>query len=156
MTKTLIPAVVRVLLGALFLVFGANKLVPFMPMPELPAAAGPFVGGLASTGYFFPLLGSIEVVMGALLISGRFVPLALTVLAPDRRPDRAVPRSARAELRPGGVHPRRGAVSGVDVSGGVWVRASGAGAAGDECRERARHAARAPRKCQAGNTCLEK
>ena len=82
MTKTLIPAVVRVLLGALFLVFGANKLVPFMPMPELPAAAGSFVGGLASTGYFFPLLGSIEVVMGALLISGRFVPLALTVLAP--------------------------------------------------------------------------
>jgi uncharacterized membrane protein YphA (DoxX/SURF4 family) len=82
MTKTLIPAVVRVLLGALFLVFGANKLVPFMPMPELPAAAAPFVGGLASTGYFFPLLGSIEVVMGALLIAGRFVPLALTVLAP--------------------------------------------------------------------------
>ena len=82
MTKTLIPSVVRVLFGALFLVFGANKLVPFMPMPELPAAAGPFVGGLASTGYFFPLLGAIEVVMGALLISGRFVPLALTVLAP--------------------------------------------------------------------------
>lgn len=82
MTKTLIPGVVRVLFGGLFLVFGANKLVPFMPMPELPAAAGPFVGGLASTGYFFPLLGAIEVVMGALLIAGRFVPLALTVLAP--------------------------------------------------------------------------
>ena len=82
MTMTLVPSVVRVLLGALFLVFGANKLVPFLPMPELPAAALPFVGGLASTGYFFPLLGSIEVVMGALLISGRFVPLALTVLAP--------------------------------------------------------------------------
>ena len=81
MTKTF-PAVVRVLLGALFLVFGANKLVPFLPMPELPAAAGPFVGGLASTGYFLPLLASIEVVMGALLIAGRFVPLALTVLAP--------------------------------------------------------------------------
>ena len=82
MTKTLVPSVVRVLLGAMFLVFGANKLVPFLPMPELPAAALPFVGGLASTGYFFPLLGSLEVVMGALLISGRFVPLALTVLAP--------------------------------------------------------------------------
>ena len=56
MTKTLIPSVVRVLFGALFLMFGANKLVPFMPMPELPAVAGPFVGGLASTGYFFPLI----------------------------------------------------------------------------------------------------
>jgi len=82
MTKTLIPSVVRVLFGALFLVFGANKLVPFMPMPELPAAAGSFIGALAATGYFLPLLASIEVVMGALLIAGRFVPLALTVLAP--------------------------------------------------------------------------
>ena len=81
MTKTF-PAVVRVLLGALFLVSGANKLVPFMPMPELPAAAGSFIGALAATGYFLPLLASIEVVMGALLIAGRFVPLALTVLAP--------------------------------------------------------------------------
>ncbi len=82
MTKTLIPAVVRVLLGALFLVSGANKLVPFMPMPELPAAAGSFIGALAATGYFLPLLATIEIVMGALLIAGRFVPLALTVLAP--------------------------------------------------------------------------
>ena len=81
-TKTLIPAVVRVLLGGLFLVSGANKLVPFMPMPQLPADAGSFIGALAATGYFLPLLGSIEVVMGGLLIAGRFVPLALTVLAP--------------------------------------------------------------------------
>jgi hypothetical protein len=29
-----------------------------------------------------PMLGAIEVVAGALLIAGRFVPLALTVLAP--------------------------------------------------------------------------
>ena len=81
-TKTLIPSVVRVLLGALFLVSGANKLVAFMPMPVLPADAGSFIGALAATGYFLPLLGSIEVVMGGLLIVGRFVPLALTVLAP--------------------------------------------------------------------------
>jgi len=82
MTKTLVPAVVRVLLGALFLVSGANKLVPFMPMPELPVSAGSFIGALAATGYFLPLLASVEIVMGALLIAGRFVPLALTVLAP--------------------------------------------------------------------------
>ena len=82
MTKTLVPGVVRVLLGAMFVVFGLNKLIPFMPMPELPAVAMPFVGGLASTGYFFPLLGAIEVVMGSALVAGRFVPLALTVLAP--------------------------------------------------------------------------
>jgi uncharacterized membrane protein YphA (DoxX/SURF4 family) len=73
---------VRFLLGAVFLVFGANKLVPFIPMPPLPPAAAPFIGGLAAAGYMIPMLGAIEVVAGALLIAGRFVPLALTVLAP--------------------------------------------------------------------------
>jgi hypothetical protein len=41
-----------------------------------------FVGGLFASGYFFPLLKSIEIVAGVLLLSGRFVPLALAVLAP--------------------------------------------------------------------------
>jgi hypothetical protein len=48
----------------------------------MPPAAGAFVGALAAAGYFFPMLKSIEIVAGALLVSGRFVPLALTVLAP--------------------------------------------------------------------------
>jgi uncharacterized membrane protein YphA (DoxX/SURF4 family) len=78
----LLPLTVRILLGALFLVFGANKLLNFIPMPPLPPAAAPFIGGLAATGYMFPMLGAIEVVAGVLLIAGRFVPLALTVLAP--------------------------------------------------------------------------
>jgi hypothetical protein len=39
------------------------------------------MGGLASTGYFFPLLKATEVVGGALLLAG-FVPIALTLLAP--------------------------------------------------------------------------
>lgn len=48
----------------------------------MPAAAGAFAGGLAGSGYFFPLLKSTEVIAGVLLLSNRFVPLALTVLAP--------------------------------------------------------------------------
>jgi putative oxidoreductase len=78
----ILPLTVRFLLGALFLVFGANKLLHFIPQPPMPPAALPFIGGLAAAGYMFPLLGAVEVVAGALLITGRFVPLALTVLAP--------------------------------------------------------------------------
>jgi putative oxidoreductase len=78
----ILPLTVRFLLGALFLLFGANKLVPFIPQPPLPPEAAPFIGGLAAAGYMFPLIGAVEVVAGALLIAGRFVPLALTVLAP--------------------------------------------------------------------------
>jgi hypothetical protein len=44
--------------------------------------AGAFVGALAASGYLFPLLKATEVLSGALLLSGFFVPLALTLLAP--------------------------------------------------------------------------
>jgi putative oxidoreductase len=80
--RTYLPAIVRMLLGALFVFSGANKLVPFMAMPPMPPPASSLVGALAATGYFFPLLGLTEVVAGALLIAGRFVPLALVLLAP--------------------------------------------------------------------------
>ena len=35
-----------------------------------------------ASGYFFPLLKTTEMLCGVFLLSGRFVPLALTVLAP--------------------------------------------------------------------------
>lgn len=74
--------IARTLLGLIFLVFGLNGFLQFLPMPQQPPAAAAFMGGLAAAGYFFPLLKGTEVVVGALLLSGRFVPLALTVLAP--------------------------------------------------------------------------
>lgn len=73
---------VRVLFGGLFVFSGLNKLVGFMPMPPMPAPAAAFLGALVATGYMLPLIGLVEVVFGALVIAGRFVPLALTVLAP--------------------------------------------------------------------------
>jgi uncharacterized membrane protein YphA (DoxX/SURF4 family) len=76
-----LPTVARVLLGLVFFVFGLNGFLHFLPQPPPPARALGFVGGLASTGYFFPLLKTTEVVAGALLLAG-FVPIALTLLAP--------------------------------------------------------------------------
>lgn len=78
----LLPTVARTLLGLLFLVFGLNGFLHFMPMPPAPARAGEFLGALAATGYMFPLIKGTEVVAGALLLSGRLVPLALVLLAP--------------------------------------------------------------------------
>lgn len=84
MTKLsrLLPVAARTLLGLVFFVFGLNGFLHFMPQPPLPEAALPFIGGLAKAGYFFPLLKGTEVLAGVLLLSGRFVPLALTLLAP--------------------------------------------------------------------------
>ena len=77
-----LPVVVRVLLGALFVFSGSNKVVPFMALPPMPEAGTSFLAALAATGYFLPLLGIVEVGSGLALIAGRFVPLALVVLAP--------------------------------------------------------------------------
>src|SRR5690242_17046592 len=76
------PTAVRNLLGLTFFVFGLNGFLHFLPQPPMPAAAGAFLGGLASAAYFFPLLKGIEVTVGALLLANRLVPLALTLVAP--------------------------------------------------------------------------
>lgn len=76
------PVIARIFLGALFLLFGLNGFLHFLPMPPAPEKAGAFLGALAATGYMFPLIKGTEVVAGLLLLSGRFVPLALTLLAP--------------------------------------------------------------------------
>jgi hypothetical protein len=77
-----LPTIARWLLGAGFFVFGLNGFLQFLPTPPEPPAAGNFLGALFATGYMFPLIKGTEVAAGALLLSNRFVPLALALLAP--------------------------------------------------------------------------
>jgi uncharacterized membrane protein YphA (DoxX/SURF4 family) len=77
-----LPLVARILLGLIFLVFGLNGFFNFIPAPTPPPAAGAFARALFASGYFLPLLKTFEVLSSLALLSGRFVPLALTVLAP--------------------------------------------------------------------------
>lgn len=77
-----LPTVARYLLGLAFFVFGLNGFLHFIPQPAPPAAAMTFLGALIGSGYMFPLIKGTEVIVGALLLANRFVPLALTVLAP--------------------------------------------------------------------------
>jgi uncharacterized membrane protein YphA (DoxX/SURF4 family) len=77
------PTVTRVLLGLVFVVFGLNGFLRFMPDPSVPDKAGAFLGALAATGYMFPLVKGVEVLGGTLLLANRFVPLALVLLAPN-------------------------------------------------------------------------
>jgi len=77
------PSATRILLGLIFFVFGLNGFLQFIPNPPMPDKAGAFMGALAATGYMFPLIKGIEVIAGALLLSNRFVPLALAILAPN-------------------------------------------------------------------------
>jgi uncharacterized membrane protein YphA (DoxX/SURF4 family) len=74
----------RVLLGLSFFVFGLNGFFNFIPAPKEPGPEGAmaFAGAMLKAGYFFPLVKGTETICGALLLSKRCVPLALTVLAP--------------------------------------------------------------------------
>ncbi|MEM8933072.1 MAG: DoxX family membrane protein, partial [Acidobacteriota bacterium] len=71
----------RLLLGGLFVVFGINPWLQFLPLPELNEAATAFFGAMAAS-YLLTFVKLTEVVGGLLLLTGRFVPLALTILAP--------------------------------------------------------------------------
>ncbi|MDI1240962.1 MAG: DoxX family membrane protein [bacterium] len=74
--------IVRTLVGLLFIFSSATFLLGLIEPPPLEGAMKTFSEGLAASGYFFTLLKVTELVCGILLVSGRFVPLALVMLSP--------------------------------------------------------------------------
>jgi uncharacterized membrane protein YphA (DoxX/SURF4 family) len=79
------PTGARVLLGLCFFTFGLDGFLHFIPQPDpstMPAGCVAFAGALMKTGYMFQLIKGTEVLVGALLLANRFVPLALALLAP--------------------------------------------------------------------------
>ena len=72
----------RALLGLMFVVLGLDGLLHFLPAPEPEPAAAAFIGAMMSTGYLWPLLKIVEITAGAFLLSGKFVPLGVVMLAP--------------------------------------------------------------------------
>jgi uncharacterized membrane protein YphA (DoxX/SURF4 family) len=80
--KTKVIVGVRLLLGLVFFVFGLNGFLHFIPQPPISGPPAELLGAMIGSGYLFALVKGTEVACGALLLTGRFVPLALTVLAP--------------------------------------------------------------------------
>jgi hypothetical protein len=77
-----LPIVARVVLGLPLFVFGLNGFLHFLPEPHMPAAAASFATALFSRPYMLALVKGTEVIAGALLLSNRYVPLALALVAP--------------------------------------------------------------------------
>jgi putative oxidoreductase len=76
-----LPMVARILLGLAFTVFGVNFFLHFLPQPAPPADAGAFLGALVG-GKILSVIKVVEIASGLALLGNRFVPLALTLLAP--------------------------------------------------------------------------
>ena len=80
----IVALICRILLGLMFVVFGANLMHPFLPMGPMPPDGSPpaqFMGVMMSSGWmhhvgFFQFLG------GMLVLIGGTAPLGLVILGP--------------------------------------------------------------------------
>jgi putative oxidoreductase len=71
----------RLLLGLVFVVFGLNGFLHFIPAELPPGLAGQFVLALMQSHYVL-FVSAIQVISGLLLLVNRYVPLALALLGP--------------------------------------------------------------------------
>ena len=75
-------AIARILLGVAFMIFGLNGFLNFMPAPkDLPPDIVTVSMGLMKGGYM-NVVSAVEILAAVFLLTNRFVPLALTLLAP--------------------------------------------------------------------------
>ena len=74
-------AIARFVLGLVFVVFGLNGFLNFMPMGPVPALAGQFAGALIQSHYMVVVL-TLEILSGVLLLTNSYALLATTFIAP--------------------------------------------------------------------------
>lgn len=77
----ILTIVLRVLLGLMFLIFGANGFLQFMPMPPMSGLPGDFIHAMAASGYL-QAVAACQMIGGALLVAGWHVPVGLVILGP--------------------------------------------------------------------------
>jgi uncharacterized membrane protein YphA (DoxX/SURF4 family) len=82
MKRKFLATYIRLLLGSAFFIFGLNGFLSFIPIPPARPAAERLIHAIVETGYFFGMVKSIEITCGVLLLTNRFVPLALILLSP--------------------------------------------------------------------------
>ena len=75
--------IARILLGLGFVVFGANILHPFLPMPPPPegSLAAQFMGVMIPS-HWMELVGLFQLVGGILVLIGGTAPIGLVLLGP--------------------------------------------------------------------------
>ncbi|MDQ6904509.1 MAG: hypothetical protein M3139_16075 [Bacteroidota bacterium] len=73
----------RLLLGFLYLVFGLDYFLHFIPYQPLHTGkTGAFIAGLKGIGYFYPMIKVIQITGGLSLLVNRYAPFFAVVLFP--------------------------------------------------------------------------
>ena len=73
--------IARYVAGVIFLVFGLNGYLNFIPPPPPGGIAGQVMGALYASHYLWVIF-AFQVIAAMLLLVNRYVPLALAMLAP--------------------------------------------------------------------------
>ena len=73
--------IARYLAGLIFLVFGLNGFLNFIPLPPPGGVAGQFMGAMYAS-HFLWVIFAFQLVAAVLLLVNRYVPLAVAILAP--------------------------------------------------------------------------
>ena len=74
--------IARILLGLMFVIFGLNGFLHFIPQPPMaPGLARDYFTVLSASHYMVPVF-LLQLTGGALLLVNRYVPLALVLLGP--------------------------------------------------------------------------
>lgn len=71
----------RYLLGFIFSVFGLNGFLHFIPTPPPQGLGAQFMGALFMSGELYVIM-ALQLIAGVLFLTNRFVPLALSIIAP--------------------------------------------------------------------------
>jgi len=74
--------IARILMGVIFVFFGSNIFFHFLPNPPMPPGPMADFSSALFVTHYIHFVGVLQVVSGILFIVDRFVPLALTIIAP--------------------------------------------------------------------------
>jgi putative oxidoreductase len=74
--------IARYFLGVIFLIFGLNGFLNFLKMPPPSSQAAMQFFTVMSGSHYMALVFLVQLVSAAILLTGFYVPLALTCLAP--------------------------------------------------------------------------
>ena len=78
-----VTTISRVLLGFIYLVFGLDYFLHFIPyVPNHTGRVAAFKAGLLGVGYFYPMIKSIQIVGGISLLINQYAPFFAVVLFP--------------------------------------------------------------------------
>lgn len=76
----IVTTILRLLFGLAFVVFGLNFFLNFIKQPPPSGLALDYFKVMAASHYLY-VIGALQLLSGLLLLIGKFVPLALTILA---------------------------------------------------------------------------